>query len=219
MMYSCGEEDINCFTTSVADFRSSADLIQRTSPWASILKMSKGGSMKADSVKLARRRRDAQAAERPKGRAAARLKPSTKGRVVAQFETDPQPKGSFRGGCGPPSQHMRAAATSLTVLTARAHPAGASALRKAGFAANQYEQMPASNPPLQGRGVRLRLRGFVGGDGIARVQQLHADAVGHLGLGLNAHDFGGELRVQRAEGWNDVQAQAHVIGVQARTDV
>src|SRR5260370_35099068 len=115
MMYSCGEEAINSFTTSLADFRSSADLIQRTSPWASILKISHGGSMKADSVKLARRRRDAQAAERPKARAAARLKPSTKGRVLPKFETDPHPNGPFPAGPRAPSRATLAPGVLFTV--------------------------------------------------------------------------------------------------------
>src|SRR5205823_1080496 len=65
MTYSRGEDAINSFRASLADFRSSADLIQRTSPLASTLKMSNGGSMKEDSGKLAREPRAPQLAERP----------------------------------------------------------------------------------------------------------------------------------------------------------
>src|SRR5690349_19041714 len=45
IMYSRGEAANSSLTASLADFRSSADLIQRTSPLGSTLKMSNGGSI------------------------------------------------------------------------------------------------------------------------------------------------------------------------------
>ena len=54
--------------------------------------------------------------------------------------------------------------------------------------------------PLQGRGfVGLALGWVVRSDGVAGVQQLHADSVSHLGLGLDAHDFGDEFQIQRTK--------------------
>src|ERR1700758_2237864 len=123
MMYSCGEAAIRSTIASLAAFKSSADLIHRTSPFSSILKMSKGGSMAAGWGTLARRLRGRQVAESPGLGEAAR------------------PDSPWK---------------------------------------SEAPKRPAPMRPA----FSLRWVEFVRCDGVFGVQQLDADAVGHLRLGL-----------------------------------
>jgi hypothetical protein len=62
-------------------------------------------------------------------------------------------------------------------------------------------QAAATRPGIRGPSgfVGLALGWVVRSDGVAGVQQVHADAVSHLGLGLDAHDFGDEFQIQRTK--------------------
>src|SRR5207245_8286377 len=119
---------------------------------------------------------------------------------------------------GPPSEcALRSAGQALHGLLAS--KGGQPQKQKADSSSPQTARPAPRNARRTAVGLRLRLGGVVGGDGVAGVQQLHADAVSHLGLGLDAHDFGDEFQVERTECRDDVHTHAHAIAVQAGDEI